>query len=81
MLDWQISGRKFIKKYSLPLSVHDDDDDGDAGRWVSKPAFKTACSAIDFKDDIVSSFYKKIKKSYFPKESFFFKEKTSHKWK
>lgn len=56
MLDWQISRRKFIKKYLLPLSV-DDDDDGDAGRWVSKPAFKTACSAIDFKDDIGSSFY------------------------
>lgn len=47
--------RKIKKKYLLPLSVHDED--GDAGRCVSKPAFKTACSAIDFKDDIGSSFY------------------------
>lgn len=71
MLDWQISRRKFIKKYSLPLSV-DDDDDGDAGRWVSKPAFKTACSAIDFKDDIGSSFYGRKKKKLFPKRIFLF---------
>ena len=49
---------KMNEKSISPLSV--DDDDGDAGRCVSKPAFKTACSAIDFKDDMGSSFWNKI---------------------